>query len=31
MEETETEGYGYNEGRQNWRLEGSEEHPDVSC
>jgi hypothetical protein len=31
MEKKEkTEGYGHNEERQNWRLKGSEEQPDVS-
>jgi hypothetical protein len=28
--ESETEGCGHNEERQNWRVEGSEEQPDVS-
>jgi hypothetical protein len=28
--EREAEGYVYNEERQNWRLEGSEERPNVS-
>jgi len=28
--EGETGGYGHNEERQNWRLEGSEEQPDLS-
>ena len=30
MEEKETERSRHTEERQNWRLEGSDEHPDVS-
>jgi hypothetical protein len=31
MEEKETEGCVHSEKRQNWKHEGTEEQPDVSC